>query len=77
MSFFQFVKLENFLDRERISASLDTCLLTDDELAEGEDAWSRYADPFPEWTPPEVDDAPVRLDEGLRLGETQTLVLRS
>jgi len=54
----ELVFIGQHLDRERISASLDTCLLTDDELAEGEDAWSRYADPFPEWTPPEVDDAP-------------------
>ncbi len=37
------------LDRERIEAELDACLLTDAELALGPDAWAELADPFPDW----------------------------
>lgn len=39
------------LDREQIEAELDACLLTDDELASGPDAWAELADPLPEWQP--------------------------
>jgi G3E family GTPase len=39
------------LDRERIEAELDACLLTDDELALGADAWAELPDPLPGWQP--------------------------
>jgi len=29
---------------------LDACLLTDSEMAEGENHWSTFADPFPSWS---------------------------
>lgn len=29
---------------------LDRCLLTEEELAAGPDAWSEYMDPLPEWS---------------------------
>lgn len=32
-----------------MTAALDECLLTDDEIAQGEAAWQDYYDPFPEW----------------------------
>ena len=34
------------LDRERIHALLDSCLLTPEEALAGSDVWSRYDDPF-------------------------------
>lgn len=39
------------LDRDlaEITATLDACLLTDHELAEGEHAWLRWHDPFGPW----------------------------
>lgn len=37
------------LDTAALSALLDACLLTDDELAAGAEAWAHYADPFPSW----------------------------
>lgn len=36
------------MDQEEITKALDACLLTDEELAEGEAAWLTYPDPFPE-----------------------------
>lgn len=37
------------LDQARIRAELDACLLTDEELALGPDAWLELSDPFPAW----------------------------
>jgi G3E family GTPase len=37
------------MDKAAITAGLDACLLTDAEMKEGERAWARYPDPFPEW----------------------------
>ncbi len=37
------------LDVPALEARLDACLLTDDELAAGADAWAAYPDPFPDW----------------------------
>ncbi|GAA2876718.1 GTP-binding protein [Streptosporangium fragile] len=34
------------LDRDRVHALLDSCLLTPEEAVAGSDAWSRYDDPF-------------------------------
>ncbi|RZT38584.1 GTP-binding protein [Cupriavidus agavae] len=37
------------LDAGALLERLDTCLLTDDEMAAGPDAWATYPDPFPDW----------------------------
>lgn len=37
------------LDHAAVSAALDRCLLTDDEMAQGPVEWSRFPDPFPPW----------------------------
>lgn len=37
------------LDEVSLTAALDECLLTDDELAEGPEAWADYEDPFEPW----------------------------
>jgi len=44
------------LDRAGLTALLDACLVTDEELAAGAGLWSTFADPFPEWSLEEVDD---------------------
>ena len=38
------------MDEPAIRAALDRCLLDDDEMAQGEDHWVKYPDPFPQWT---------------------------
>ncbi|MEM9166841.1 MAG: zinc metallochaperone GTPase ZigA [Planctomycetota bacterium] len=44
------------LDEAYTRTLLDSCLLTDEELAMGPEAWSAWSDPFPEWqfTAPEA-----------------------
>ncbi len=37
------------LDAEQARLALDACLLSEAELAEGPQAWTRYPDPFPQW----------------------------
>ncbi|RJS93367.1 GTP-binding protein [Salinisphaera sp. Q1T1-3] len=37
------------MDETTLTARLDACLLTDDEIAAGWAAWQRLADPFPTW----------------------------
>jgi hypothetical protein len=32
-----------------LTARLDACLLTDDEMALGREAWEAFEDPFPAW----------------------------
>lgn len=44
------------MDEIAIYDSLQECLLTDAEFAEGIDAWNRFADPFPPWNV-NVEDA--------------------
>ncbi|MEM1438676.1 MAG: zinc metallochaperone GTPase ZigA [Pseudomonadota bacterium] len=39
------------MDKAEATAALDACLLTDEELAAGQAAWSQYSDPFPAWAP--------------------------
>ncbi len=39
------------VDQHTLTGILDSCLLTDEEMAQGTDAWLQLADPFPEWTP--------------------------
>lgn len=42
-----------------IIAALDDCLLTDDELALGVDAWCEFEDPFTPWCIEENSDQPI------------------
>lgn len=37
------------LDEHVASSALDSCLLTDTEIAAGPSSWIHIADPFPEW----------------------------
>lgn len=37
------------LNRAGLEAALDACLLTDAEMAAGEESWLRFDDPFPPW----------------------------
>lgn len=37
------------MNEEALTAAFDQCLLTDQEMAAGPNAWRRYKDPFPEW----------------------------
>lgn len=37
------------MDHSAITAQLNACLLTDDEIAQGRAAWVDYDDPFPAW----------------------------
>ena len=38
------------LDNSAITKMFDSCLLTDTDMAEGEDEWQFYTDPFPAWS---------------------------
>jgi hypothetical protein len=44
------------LDREGLTALLDACLLTPEEMAAGIATWATYRDPFPQWQLVEDDD---------------------
>ncbi len=44
------------LDIPGLTALLDACLITEQELAAGEALWQTFADPFPEWTLEEDED---------------------
>jgi G3E family GTPase len=37
------------VDAEQVCRELDTCLVTEEELAEGAEIWRSYPDPFPAW----------------------------
>ncbi|PJF48063.1 MAG: hypothetical protein CUN48_05340 [Candidatus Thermofonsia Clade 3 bacterium] len=37
------------LKRDLVQAVMDSCLLTDEEMARGPQAWRRFPDPFPGW----------------------------
>lgn len=37
------------LDRDALESTLSTCLLDEEELIAGPEAWRNYVDPFPEW----------------------------
>jgi hypothetical protein len=37
------------LEKEKLLAELESCLLNDRELAMGEEKWAKFRDPFPEW----------------------------
>jgi G3E family GTPase len=38
------------VDKETLVSELDKCLLTDEEMALGEERWELFPDPFPRWT---------------------------
>jgi G3E family GTPase len=38
------------MDRAVIESAFNDCVLTEAELAAGMDTWSRYSDPFPDWS---------------------------
>ncbi|GAB3482395.1 ribosome hibernation factor-recruiting GTPase MRF [Amycolatopsis cihanbeyliensis] len=61
---------------EEIEAALHGALLTDEELAAGEQAWLRYPDPFGSWHEEPCADnelAPGRHDAGAQTGKDDTL----
>ncbi len=43
------------LDRALLLAELESCLLTEEEIAEGADAWRGYDDPFTSWDEADED----------------------
>lgn len=45
------------MNEERLTSMLDRCLLTDDELALGEDGWKSFSDPFSPWTLQETHES--------------------
>ena len=45
------------MNEERLTSMLDRCLLTDDELALGEDGWKSFLDPFSPWTLQETHES--------------------
>jgi hypothetical protein len=45
------------MDEAALRARFDACLLDDDELAGGMQAWRRFADPFPVWSVQDADAA--------------------
>jgi len=46
----QVVIIGQRMDEAALRVSLDACLLTDAELAQGKAAWRKYSDPFPRWS---------------------------
>ncbi|MCG7868424.1 MAG: hypothetical protein B6D70_11375 [gamma proteobacterium symbiont of Stewartia floridana] len=45
----EIVFIGQHLDPDQTRATLDQCLLTDNELAAGPETWKTYDDPFPKW----------------------------
>lgn len=45
------------MDRERLIAALDACLLTNDEMSLGIRAWADFEDPFPVWAQRQLVEA--------------------
>ena len=45
----QVVLIGQDLNKPALIEALQSCLLTDEEIAEGEVAWAQYVDPFPAW----------------------------
>ena len=44
------------LEQTKTCQTLDSCLLSDEELALGKDAWKRFDDPFPKWFASDDED---------------------
>jgi len=45
------------MDREKIEASLDAALVTDEEMAAGPEHWVQFEDPIPSWEPQVAEEA--------------------
>jgi len=45
----ELVFIGQHLDKQLVTAELDNCLLTDEELTQGQDYWKTLPDPFPSW----------------------------
>jgi G3E family GTPase len=45
-----FAVMARGVDRGALQNSLDSCLLTDEEMAGGPDSWRSFTDPFPSWS---------------------------
>jgi G3E family GTPase len=45
----ELVFIGQHIDKKFIAEQLDNCLLTDDELVQGQDFWQTLPDPFPSW----------------------------
>ncbi len=50
------------IERSRLEAALNACLLTDAELAWGPSIWTTWPDPFPEWDLAVFDESDVLLE---------------
>lgn len=57
----QLVWIGIHMDEAALRAMLDSCLLTDAEMAEGPAAWGTYPDPLPPWY---IGDEGEELEEG-------------
>lgn len=44
------------LDEESLRRDFTACLLTDEEMEAGPEAWSQMTDPFPAWVVDELED---------------------
>lgn len=51
------------MDADALKQKLDTCLLTDEEIASGDVLWSVQPDPFPAWFAPPEDADELKCDE--------------
>lgn len=47
------------MDQAALTAQFDACLLTDDEIALGMEAWRNLPDPFPKWSVELPEEAPA------------------
>jgi len=45
----QIVYIGQNLPKDAMTTELDRCLLTDEEMVSGPEAWHQVPDPFPEW----------------------------
>ena len=53
------------LDQDAITQKFDACLLTEDELALGPEAWKQFNDPFLEWRTADEEELEPELAETL------------
>lgn len=55
----ELVLIGSGMNRDELTAALDLCLLTDEELALGPDGWHSLPDPFPQWNLISEDDEEI------------------